>query len=247
MLRAALPLWELAQKRNEPSAAKSGTPKGAPMTDPLATARRLFCNPDALPSRKHFRAPFRVGTGVCVTDGTALVELLIEPPPDVQPLANAMVAAGARALIDAKATWDEPEPTALLRDRCGEALPQFVPCDKCHGEPSTGPCDWCDGTGIITVGCEDCGHEHDCQCTFCDGTGTIGRCAYCDGEGVVRPRCGPLLTLQGITVDTVRLARILACVEADEVCLGCSAPSGRSNLHIRWNGGHAVLAPYDQR
>lgn len=63
------------------------------------------------------------------------------------------------------------------RDNIEAREPILPCCDDCNG---SGECIQCDGEGTTKVQCDDCHHEHDCDCNHCDSS---GECPTCDGSG----------------------------------------------------------------
>jgi len=71
---------------------------------------------------------------------------------------------------------------AAIRAWAAKAVPEFVECPACNGDPTSvqEECEMCDGTGEHEC---SCGDLHDC--VECKGAGTSDGCQACD-EGKIR-------------------------------------------------------------
>ena len=188
-----------------------------------------LCDPDAL--YELYRHPWSLPTGrVFANDGSAM---LVRDDSDVYPA------------FKSKGTWSTiceirtavyadgivvRANTAFLRAFCGAPLPHIIPCDN-HAQQE---CDQCKGTGEAEHCCQYCDDSHACVCAFCGGEGTTA-CPHC-GDGRDSPAIRPA-RIAGMLVDRVRLARLLACVDADAV----EMRAGDEHLLLRWNGGWGAL------
>ena len=175
------------------------------------------------------------------TDGyTALFEKL---PTNTRELDTTPIAIARKASV-----WLESYTPGLitcdmlaLKKFAGEVLPSGVEtiCPNCNGTTES-KCRDCDGTGQDEHECSECDNQHSSVCQTCMGE---GMCARCEGTGslINSPKPRPGIVAE-VTIDLVRLARLLSLCDGHEVILDTDSEGCELSIWAPDGSWHARLA-----
>lgn len=134
-----------------------------------------------------------------------------------------------------------------------EPVTESKPCKECDGTGGLLPCEECEGTGRSE--CECCGQSTDCG--DCDGDlwllkyhpiGPLPPCEGCDGKGIhtSEAKRDPV-AFGGIKLDPLylfnasQLPGAVWRIGRQPASFGPDADA----LHVRWDGGGAVVMPWE--